>query len=674
MKIRLMCGLWALLPLAAAAEELVSMSGAACSDPPVLHCPEENCPTDRIISQGLTVEMGTRRTYFLDYPCDLKKGEPVTFVLSLHGGGSYGNWQRHYFPLLDHVGSHRLVVATPNSPIRVWTEADDEYLKNIVRFVIGEIGAENIRAFWLAGHSQGGMTSNRILRDEFFAARVDGWISLSGGRLGGNPARAEGFGPPRSPAADTGEARARAAEMSAMFRRAAELLETPPPADISFIYTTGEREVSEAGVPAVSTLAEHYACAARSAPERVTDHRAGYVFDGSRQDPPNPAWGLLPGPGHADVYFFADCRDGRVVADVVRRGKGHTEGLEPAVTEKLVALMVSAPGGRIRALAGAAASSPVSIPGVACRNPEYHCPAAGCPVDIIGQRGNATDMLTGRNFFLDYPCDLATGEEVIFVLNLHGGGSIGNWQRHYFPIMDLTDSHRLIVATPSGVVRAWLPDNDDEHLQNIVDYVYDRFSGVHIRSFWLAGHSQGGQTSNRLINDGFFSNRLSGWVSIAGGRLGSERSEIRAPIPRGTPPAGATPPAGPPRLVAYAENLPDGAFSHIYVTGEHEIPAARGLKLPETSPWAEKLGCGPRERREDVIDSTGGYVYDTREQPNRNPIWGLDPGPGTAEIHVYPDCEGGRVVADVVRLNKGHTEGLEPNVTEAIVRLMLSAQ
>jgi hypothetical protein len=28
---------------------------------------------------------------------------------------------------------------------------------------------------------------------------------------------------------------------------------------------------------------------------------------------------------------------------------------------------------------------------------------------------------------------------------------------------------------------------------------------------------------------------------------------------------------------------------------------------------------------------------------------------------------------DVVRLSKGHTEGLEPNISEALVKLMLSA-
>jgi hypothetical protein len=39
-----------------------------------------------------------------------------------------------------------------------------------------------------------------------------------------------------------------------------------------------------------------------------------------------------------------------------------------------------------------------------------------------------------------------------------------------------------------------------------------------------------------------------------------------------------------------------------------------------------------------------------------------------------PDCGDGRIVADVIRRDKGHTEGLEPNVTEEIVKLMLSAK
>ncbi len=184
-----------------AQEQPFRFAGTTCPPGRYLHCPDSECSSAMVINQGNVVEMKTRRTYFLDYPCDLKKGEKVTFVLSLHGAGSYGNWQRHYFPLLDYIDKYRLVVATPNSPTRVWSAADDEYLQNIVTFVIEQIGKENIKSFWLAGHSQGGMTSNRLVRTDFFKDKVNGWLSLSGGRLGGNPGRGASFAPAGPPAA-----------------------------------------------------------------------------------------------------------------------------------------------------------------------------------------------------------------------------------------------------------------------------------------------------------------------------------------------------------------------------------------------------------------------------------------------------------------------------------------
>src|SRR5262245_37951300 len=191
----LLCAFLILTAMVATAQQTVKIAGAACAAPPALHCPDKDCPGDRVINQGAVVEMKTRRPYFLDYPCDLKPDEKVTFILSLHGAGSYGNWQRHYFPLMDYVDKYRLVVATPNSPTRVWSAADDEYLQNIVNTVIEQIGRQNIKAFWLVGHSQGGMTSNRIIRTDFFKDKVDGWLSLSGGRLGGSPGRAATFAP-----------------------------------------------------------------------------------------------------------------------------------------------------------------------------------------------------------------------------------------------------------------------------------------------------------------------------------------------------------------------------------------------------------------------------------------------------------------------------------------------
>lgn len=318
--------------------------GLTCPTPPVLHCPDNECAGTQVINQGPTVDMKTRRPYFLDYPCDLKQGEKVTFVLSLHGAGSYGNWQRHYFPLMDFKDQYRLVIATPNSPVRVWSEADDAYLQNIVNTVVGQIGRENIRAFWLVGHSQGGMTSNRLVRTDFFKSKVDGFLSLSGGRIGGNPGRAASFGPPRSSSATS------SLDPSVMSTLAAQMaaLREPPAADFSFIYATGQREADDKGVPTTSTWAEKYSCGARGTPVEIVDTKPGYIYDSSRLNELNQAWGLLPAGGKAQLSIFPNCKDGRVVADVVRLDKGHTEGLEPKITGELVKLIVSAPGGKIQ--------------------------------------------------------------------------------------------------------------------------------------------------------------------------------------------------------------------------------------------------------------------------------------------------------------------------------------
>src|SRR5436305_6608290 len=134
-----------------AQQQSFQFPGAPCASPPTLHCPDKECTSDRVINQGPVVEMKTRRTYFLDYPCDLKPGEKVTFILSLHGAGSYGNWQRHYFPVVDYTDKYRPVVATPNSPTPVWSQADDQYLQNVVNAVIDQIGNPNIKALWPPG-------------------------------------------------------------------------------------------------------------------------------------------------------------------------------------------------------------------------------------------------------------------------------------------------------------------------------------------------------------------------------------------------------------------------------------------------------------------------------------------------------------------------------------------
>jgi hypothetical protein len=316
------------------------------------------------------------------------------------------------------------------------------------------------------------------------------------------------------------------------------------------------------------------------------------------------------------------------------------------------------------------------IGGVACTTPQpVRCDGEGCVSgNALADLGNATDARTGRKFFLDYPCDLKPGEKVTFILNIHGAGSIGNWQRHYFPASDYVQKYRLVVATPTAAtmgpiggaggpgVRRWDPAADDQHLQNIAEFVFDAFGRKNIKSFWLAGHSQGGATSHRIVCSDYFKDKVDGLLSLSGGRLG--RAQIVAQF---GPPVNGQPP--PPRQLPgalTAPALPTCEFSHIFETGQHEIVA-----LPETSPWAKRYACGPRVREKDIVDERPGYVWDYARAGY--PVWGMKARSGKAEVFVYPKCRDGRVVADVVREDKGHTEGLEPHVTEALIKMIVAA-
>jgi pimeloyl-ACP methyl ester carboxylesterase len=285
----------------------------------------------------------------------------------------------------------------------------------------------------------------------------------------------------------------------------------------------------------------------------------------------------------------------------------------------------------------------------------------------------ATDEKTGRKYMLDDPDDLKPGEKITFLLNLHGGGSHGTWQHLYFPAHDYKEKFRLVVATPSAATkepaRMWVGAADDEHLRNIVEAVFAAYGKERIKSFWLVGHSQGGMTSNRLLlQDDFFKQRVDGWLSLSGGRIGPIELPDSFFVPRpgrpARPPMSNDPKTpGPGRAVA-----PEGDLSFIFATGEHEM-----TKLPEASPWAEKYKAGPRQRLPDVVDTAPGQIYDQSRDGNSTPAWGLKPRPGIAQVYVYPNAEGGRVIADVVRLDKGHTEGLEPNITQKLLEMVVAA-
>jgi len=222
-----------------------------------------------------------------------------------------------------------------------------------------------------------------------------------------------------------------------------------------------------------------------------------------------------------------------------------------------------------------------------------------------------------------------------------------------------------VIATPSAATkepsRRWAGEADDEHLRNIVNYVFDKYGVEQIRSFWLVGHSQGGQTSARLLQTPFFRDRVDGWLSLSGGRLGGhERPDAFFLPTRGSVPAPADRPGPPP--------LPQTDMSFIFAIGEHEI-----VKLPETSPWAEKYGAVPRQRLGDVLDTEAGQIYDRLREGKSNASWGLEARPGTAQVYVYPSARDSRVIADVLRLDKRHTECLEPNIVRTLIDMVVSA-
>lgn len=56
------------------------------------------------------------------------------------------------------------------------------------------------------------------------------------------------------------------------------------------------------------------------------------------------------------------------------------------------------------------------------------------------------DPGTQRTWVLDYPCDLQPGDAVTFILNLHGGGSNTGYQYACFPVWELKEQYRLVVA------------------------------------------------------------------------------------------------------------------------------------------------------------------------------------------------------------------------------------
>jgi hypothetical protein len=335
---------WAALVSAPLAAQAADKAGVRCETPPQALCSGAGCSAAVVAEPGNAIESKTGRRYFLDYPCDLKPGEKVVFILSLHGASLTANWQRHYFPAVDFKDKYRLVIATPmavNSavvaeglpPMRLWEpDADDAYLHNIVDEVFAAFGRENIKSFWIAGHSQGGMTANRLICDDFFKSKADGWLSLSGGRIGPAQVPAD-FSPGKPVTSGPGALPAGGPHPGAA---------VTPACNFNYIFESGDKEI--VALPDASPLADRLGCGPRVREPDIVDTQPGRISIGGADG--RPSFGRNARPGSAEVFVYPNCKDGLLVADVLRLDKGHTEGLEPQVTEALVRMMVAAPGGK----------------------------------------------------------------------------------------------------------------------------------------------------------------------------------------------------------------------------------------------------------------------------------------------------------------------------------------
>jgi poly(3-hydroxybutyrate) depolymerase len=204
--------------------------------------------------------MITGRKVFIDYPCDLEKGSPVTFVLNLHGtqGVEDGkHYIREYNKLGVNAQTYGFVVATPNAIGSQWGNGDNgqdaPHLAEVVDWVYSNFSGYDIKQMWVTGHSWGAAYSLSFVCKPEYADKIRGLLFMSGGAS------------------------------------------LPTCADrLSIIATVGETDIVP-GQPDQSTIAAGHGCDARS--ERTM--------------------------GQDKVSEWANCDAGWVHQDYLMLGKGH---------------------------------------------------------------------------------------------------------------------------------------------------------------------------------------------------------------------------------------------------------------------------------------------------------------------------------------------------------------
>ena len=174
----------------------------------------------------------------MSYPCDLKEGAHVTFILNLHGtmpDETLKTYQHGYFSAHRFVKSHNLIVVTPKSvsPVGQWGNmdggADVPHLYEVVKWVYDKFSKYQIASMWIGGHSWGSGFAKRFVCDAMFKDKVRGVIGMSGGPTG--VAGCASY--------------------------------------VSQIHTVGDAEGGEGGVPDQTRDAAAHGCDARLAPKDI---------------------------------------------------------------------------------------------------------------------------------------------------------------------------------------------------------------------------------------------------------------------------------------------------------------------------------------------------------------------------------------------------------------------
>jgi predicted esterase len=139
---------------------------------------------DKLLTPYATI---TDRMVFIDYPCNLPKGSPVTFVLNLHGtqDGDGKKYIRFYNKLGPNAQQFSFVVATPLAITTQWGNGDNgqdaPHLKDVVNWVYEKFADYDIKQMWVSGHSWGAAYALSFVCLPDYADKIRGLLFMSGG-------------------------------------------------------------------------------------------------------------------------------------------------------------------------------------------------------------------------------------------------------------------------------------------------------------------------------------------------------------------------------------------------------------------------------------------------------------------------------------------------------------